>query len=80
MNDAEHMIFTGPCEKIPWYMKIFSGEFCADQSWDRTYAHGLIKHFTTAFLLAELKHDGDAAAILAQDDIDFQGVDYQGAK
>jgi predicted dienelactone hydrolase len=77
LKDAEHMIFTGPCEKIPWYKIVFSGEFCADQSWDRTYAHGLIKHFTTAFLLAELKHDADAAAVLAQDDIDFQGVDYQ---
>jgi predicted dienelactone hydrolase len=77
LTGAEHMIFTGPCEKIPWYIKIFTGEFCSDQSWNRNYAHGLIKHFTTAFLLAELKHDSDAASVLAQDDINFQGVDYQ---
>ena len=77
LNDAEHMIFTGPCEKIPWYLRIFSGEFCSDPSWDRTYAHRLIKHFATAFLLAELKHNPDAAAVLVQDDIDFQGVDYK---
>ena len=77
LNGAEHMIFTGPCEQIPWHLKIFSGEFCADQSWDRTYAHRLIQHFTTAFLLSELKHDADAAAVLVQDKIDFQGIDYQ---
>lgn len=71
------MIFTAPCEKISWQIKIFSGEFCSDQSWNRNYAHGLIKHFTTAFLLEELKHDSDAATVLAQDDINFQGVDYQ---
>jgi len=51
-----------------------------DQSWDRTYAHGLIQHFTTAFLLAVLKHDADAATFLAQDNIDFKGVDYQREK
>lgn len=77
LDDAEHMIFTGPCENIPWHMKIISGEFCSDTSWDRTYAHELIKHFTTAFLLAELKHDADAAADLAKDEINFQGVNYQ---
>jgi predicted dienelactone hydrolase len=80
LNGAEHMIFTGPCEQIPWYMKIFSGEFCADQSWDRTSAHELVKHFTAAFLLAELKHDANAAAALTQDEIDFQGVDFQSEK
>jgi predicted dienelactone hydrolase len=80
LNGAEHMIFTAPCEQIPWYMNVFSGEFCADQSWDRTYAHELVKHYTAAFLLAELKHDANAAAALAQDEIDFQGVDYQREK
>ncbi|NIW49269.1 MAG: hypothetical protein GWN30_32235 [Gammaproteobacteria bacterium] len=77
LNDAEHMIFTCPCEKIPWYMKIFSGEFCFDQSWDRTYAHRLIKHFTTAFLLGELKDNAAAAAILTRDDISLQGLEFQ---
>ena len=80
LNGAEHMIFTAPCEKIPWYLKMFSGEFCADQSWDRTYAHALVKHFTAAFLLAELKHDAEAAAVLVQDKIDLPGVDYQSEK
>ncbi len=51
------MIFTGPCEKITWYLKFFSDEFCSDPGWDRGYAHNLVKHFTTAFLLSELKQD-----------------------
>ena len=58
-------------------MKIVSGNFCADQSWDRTDAHALVKHFTTVFLPAELKHDFKAVSVLAQDDIDFHRADYQ---
>ena len=25
LNDAEHMIFTGECESIPWYLGVFLG-------------------------------------------------------
>lgn len=74
---AGHMIFTGPCEQVPWHLKLFSGEFCADQSWDRTYAHELIEHFVTAFLLAELQDDPDAAAALRWGDPGFPGINYQ---
>jgi predicted dienelactone hydrolase len=77
LKDADHMIFAGPCETIPWYLRIFSGEFCSDQAWDRAYAHGLIKHFTTAFLLAELKSDAAAAEVLVRTDIELHGVDYE---
>ena len=76
LNDAEHMIFTNTCESIPLYAKLFVGEFCADSVWDRHEAHGLINHFTTAFLLAELKHDSDAAAVLAPDTAVFPDVTY----
>lgn len=34
----------------------------------------------SAGLLAELKHNSDAAAVLAQDETGFQGVDYQKGK
>lgn len=76
LMDAGHMIFTGPCEASPWYLKFFSGEFCSDPGWDRGYAHALVRHFTTAFLLAELKQDADAATALAPQAIDFPGVTY----
>jgi predicted dienelactone hydrolase len=77
LNDAEHMIFTGSCEAIPWYLKFFSGEFCSDMDWDREYAHDLVNHFTTAFLLAELNQDVNAAAVLVPDAVDSSGVTYE---
>ena len=44
--------------------------------WDVPAAHDLINHLTTAFLLAELTGDADAAALLAADQVDFAGVNY----
>ena len=76
LQGAGHMIFTGPCEKISWYLKFFSGEFCSDPGWDRVYAHDLVRHFTTAFLLAELKGDPNASAALSPEAVEFQGVSY----
>ena len=70
------MIFTGPCEKITWYLKFFSDEFCDDPNWDKAYAHNLVKHFTTAFLLSELKQDADASDALASGAVDFPSVTY----
>ena len=77
LHDAEHMIFTGPCEAIPWYLKFFSGEFCSDKDWDRDYAHILVNHFITAFLLAELKQDVNATAVLVPNAVDSSGVTYE---
>jgi len=77
LDGAEHMIFTGPCEKVSWVLKFFSAEFCSDSGWDRSYAHDLINHFTTAFLLAELKQDKGAAAALVPDTVEFPGVTYE---
>lgn len=77
LTDAEHMIFTNPCEKIPFYLKPFSGEFCSDTDWDRTYAHKLVSHFTTAFLLTELKQDSAASDAFAVSNVDFPGMNYE---
>ena len=76
-EDVEHMEFTADCETIPVYMKFFSGEFCSDASWDRTYVHALTKHFTAAFLLSELTGDPDAAVALSPKKVDFVGVEYE---
>jgi len=76
LEGAEHMIFTGPCEKIPFYLRLISNEFCADPGWDRQYAHELVRHLATAFLLAELKGDVQAAAALAPAAVAFPSVDY----
>ena len=77
LHDAEHMIFTGECESIPWYLKFFSGEFCSDPIWNRGYAHALTKHFTTAFLLAELRQDQKAVSALSLQRVDFVDVNYK---
>ena len=50
---------------------------CADPVWDMDRAHDLINHFTTAFLLATLKGDGEARAALAPDAVQFPGVQYE---
>lgn len=77
LTDAEHMIFTDTCESIRWYAKPLAGEFCADSVWDRNQAHDLVNHFTTAFLLAELKQDATATAVLAPGAVDFPNISYQ---
>jgi predicted dienelactone hydrolase len=77
LTDAEHMIFTNPCAKIPFYLKLFSREFCSDPDWDRNYAHELVSHFTTAFLLTELKQDSAASDALNPSDVEFPGMDYE---
>lgn len=77
LDGAEHMIFTGPCEAVPMLMRFMSSEFCSDAIWDRYHAHDLIRHFTTAFLLAELKQDRVAAGTIAPGTVDFSGVTFE---
>ncbi|PWB69203.1 MAG: hypothetical protein C3F07_20060 [Anaerolineales bacterium] len=77
LTDAEHMIFTNPCEKVPFYLKLFSREFCSDPDWDRNYAHELVSHFTTAFLLTELKQDSAASDALVPSGIELPGMKYE---
>ena len=74
--DAEHMIFTGPCEATPLLLRLVSGEFCSDPGWDRPYAHDLIRHLSTAFLLDVLKGDPAAHAALLPDAARFAGIEY----
>ncbi len=77
LNDAEHMIFTNTCESVRWFAKPLAGEFCSDSVWNRDQAHALVRHFATAFLLAELKQDTEAAAELAPDGVAFPNVTYE---
>ena len=79
LNEAEHMIFTNPCAAVRWYAQPLAGEFCADTVWNRQQAHHLVSHFTTAFLLAELKQDGAAAAVLSPESAVFPQINYAAA-
>ena len=76
LNDAEHMIFSNSCESIRWYAKPLVGEFCDDTVWNRNQAHDLVSHFVTAFLLAELKQDTNAALFLAPHAAKFPEITY----
>jgi predicted dienelactone hydrolase len=73
---ANHLLFGLACKDTPWWP---SDQFywCSDPVWDMDRAHDLINHFATAFLLATLKGDKDAAAALAPDQVQFPGITYQ---
>jgi predicted dienelactone hydrolase len=76
-DNADHGIFTDTCAVAPWMIEWGVFSLCSDPVWDMDRAHDLINHFTTAFLLAALKGDTDAAAALAPDAVSFPGIEYQ---
>jgi predicted dienelactone hydrolase len=73
--NADHMIFCNHYRDTPWMLP---DNFwaCADPVWDMDRAHDLICHFTTAFLLAELKGDAEATNALATENVAFPGITY----
>ena len=77
VQGAEHFIYLDSCQATPWMVDWGMFSFCADAVWDMDRAHDLINHFTTAFLLATLKGDADAAAALAPEAVVFPGITYQ---
>jgi predicted dienelactone hydrolase len=74
---ADHFVFIDGCDAVPWLIEMGAFYACSDPVWDMDRAHDLINHFTTAFLLATLKGDQDAAAALAPDQVQFPGIQYQ---
>lgn len=76
-ENAEHGIFGDSCASAPWLLDIGFAWMCADPVWDRLRTNDLINHFTTAFLLATLKGDAEAAAALAPDAVQFLGITYE---
>lgn len=75
---ADHPLNGDACDVTPWLVDDF-GMFwlCSDPVWDKDRAHDLFDHFITAFLLVTLKGDLDAAAVLAQDAVQFSGITYE---
>ena len=77
LNGGNHFLFENECDSMPWVTEINFYWLCTDPMWDMDQAHDLLNHFTTAFLLATLKGDTDAAAALAPGSVSFPGITYK---
>jgi predicted dienelactone hydrolase len=77
LEGADHFLFSVDCSYGPWLIPAGLFMACSDPVWDMGRAHDLINHFTTAFLLAELNGDAEAAAALAPDAVAFPGITYE---
>jgi predicted dienelactone hydrolase len=72
-ENAGHL-FSGYCN-AGWQQN--APIYCSDPVWDTDRAHDLVDHFVTAFFLAALYGDADAAAALAPDAVQFPGISYE---
>ncbi len=73
-QNADHYIFVDECIETMIQLGLFNS--CSDDVWDMARVHDLINHFATAFFLAHLKGDADAANALLPGAVDFIGVEY----
>ncbi len=64
LRGAEHFVFAARCESVRAVVRLVPNSFCSDPGWRRAEAHEVVKHYVTAFLLAELRRDVVAAAEL----------------
>lgn len=55
---AGHLIFVDPCDNLPWTKKFSYGDaFCNDAVWGTKRPLDVVEHYSTAFLLDNLKDD-----------------------
>lgn len=64
LEGAEHLVFTGRCDRFRRVTPLIPMDLCDDPDGDRTTRHDVIAHVTTAFLLDTLTDDATAAAAL----------------
>lgn len=77
ITGAEHTIVFS-CATMPWLSETpFYQWACFDPVWDKDRGLDLIHHLSTAFLLAELKGDTEAAKALASENVTFPGIQYE---
>ena len=65
LDGAEHFIFSGRCASVRRIVALVPMGFCDDPAWERARARAVIRHYVTAFLLAELRDEPDAQSALA---------------
>ncbi len=73
LENANHYLFANGCPPLAAALGYYG--MCSDAVWDLDRAHDLTNQFVTAFLLAELTGDADAAAALEPANVRFPGVD-----
>lgn len=76
-DGAGHNIFGAACAAVPWMLRYGMYFLCQDPNWRMSRSHDLINHFATAFLMATLKGDADAAAALEPGNVSFEGILYE---
>jgi len=64
LEGAEHLVFTGRCDRIRRVTPLVPMDLCDDPDGDRTTRHDVIAHVATAFLLDTLTDDATAATAL----------------
>lgn len=77
LENASHLVYFNSCAASPELIAAAYTWVCSDPVWDMQRAHDLINHFATAFLLAELKGDSEAAKALAPENVTFPGIRYE---
>jgi predicted dienelactone hydrolase len=77
LGGAEHFVFSGRCDSVRRIVAVIPMGFCDDPAWNRTRAQAVIKHFVTAFLLAELTDQSDAASGLSPGGPSLPGLDVR---
>lgn len=75
-ENAGHYIFANQCRDTQWMIPGMIW-FCADAVWDMDRAHDLTKHFITAFLMAELTGNAEAATALTPENVTFPDIRYE---
>ncbi len=74
-ENAGHYVFVFECTDVAIRFGFF--DRCSDDVWDMQRAHDLTNHMVTAFLLATINGNVDAAGMLEPELVDFIGVRYE---
>jgi predicted dienelactone hydrolase len=77
LDGAEHFVFSGRCDSVRRIVALVPMGFCDDPAWDRGRARAVVKHYVTAFLLAELRKEPDAQSELKPRQTPVPQVVYQ---
>ena len=64
LEGAEHFVFSGRCASVRRIVALVPMGFCDDPAWDRAQARAVVRHYVSAFLLAELRDESDAQSAL----------------